>query len=227
MTRLSRFSRPAGWARVATGSLPAARWELGARLHLLLWKAYVRLGMSLLTAASGHRRSLDEKVHLAKLASQRREVLAVLAALPYGATVYELPALPDPLSLWVPAFTGLPVPVGGSYPGGRGGRAGREIDLRLGHMGELAHGRDPTLLRTLARRYRIAGAVSWGGEEPALGTDAGVAGAHAPGHGGVASARAGAGAGWGSAPMGDGAGRRRRVRGATTPPRRGSARRHS
>lgn len=163
------------------GILGAAVPELrGWRRAVCATGVALALGIGLLTAAGcaagllsarlvvGPRPTLDGAAYLTAVAPGRREVLAAVAALPYGATVYERVGAPYSQSLWVPMFTGLPVPVGWRYHLWQRRHAFAEIDLRLRDMGELAHGRDERVIEALLQRYRITAAVSWGGEELAL-----------------------------------------------------------
>lgn len=116
----------------------------------------------------GPRPTLDGGAYLASLAPEQREVLAALAALPYGATVYEPGEPPDSESLRVPTFTGLPVPVGERHVFGQSRHSLAEIALRLRDGEELAVGDNPAVVRALTRRYRITAALAWAGERPAL-----------------------------------------------------------
>ena len=164
-------------AGVLGGVVPKLR---GWRRAVCATGVALALGVGLLTAVGcaagllsarrvvGPRPTLDGAAYLAAVAPGRREVLAAVAALPYGATVYEPVGAPYSPSLWVPMFTGLPVPAGWRYHLWQRRHAFAEIDLRLRDMGELAHGRDERLIEALLQRYRITAAVSWDGEEPAL-----------------------------------------------------------
>lgn len=138
------------------------------------------LGTGLLTACGGAaslmasrrvvgpRPTLDGSAYLASSAPDLREILAALARLPYGATVYEPAGPPYSESLRVPMFTGLPVPVGWRYHLWQRRHAFGEIDVRQRDLDELARGRDESVVQALARRYRVTAAVSWGGDRPAL-----------------------------------------------------------
>ncbi len=164
-------------AGILGGAVPGLRgWRraaCAAGVTLALGVGLLTAGgcaMSLLSARRviGPRPTLDGAAYLAVSAPGRREVLAALAALPYGATVYEPAGPPYSESLWVPMFTGLPVPAGWRYHLWQRRHAFAEIDLRLRDMGELRDGTDQPVVRALVRRYRMSAAVSWAGDEPAL-----------------------------------------------------------
>jgi len=116
----------------------------------------------------GPRPTLDGGAYLASAAPERREVLAALATLPYGATVYEPTGPPYSESLRVPMFTGLPVPVGWRHPLWQRRHSIAEIDLRLRDTEQLAAGDNRVLVQALTRRYRVTAAVAWAGERPTL-----------------------------------------------------------
>lgn len=166
-----------GLAGILGGAVPGLRgWRRAASAASIA----VILGVGLITTAGcaasllsarrvvGPRPTLDGGAYLASVAPERREVLAALAALPYGATVYEPAGPPYSESLLVPMFSGLPVPVGWRYHLWQRRHAFGEIDLRQRDMGELARGTDQSLARALSRRYRLTAAVSWAGDDPWL-----------------------------------------------------------